>query len=151
MSPGLWFSGNPWWPHLVELWELSRLFNPATQEENWSPQDHMCLLQGSEVSWVNFSSFLFEGISFTSQLMLRTRISHYNLLSRIFYRIYFLCFLLHTLTFTKKNFSTSLPSFLWQNPFPQWFRIVLRFLPGFKMCFQKKLQSILISITRKIL
>lgn len=132
------FSGSPWWPHLVELWEPSRLLNPPSQEENWLPHDQICLIQVSEVSWVNFSSFLFEGICFTSQLMLRTRISHNNLLSRIFYRIYFLCFLLHSLPFTKKTCSASLPSFLRITPFPLWFKNLTRFLPAFEMCFCKK-------------
>lgn len=128
---GLSLSGSPRRLQLVELWELSRLFNPATQESNWVPQDQMCLIQGWVVFWVNFSSSLFEIICFTSQLLLRTRISHCNLLFRIFYRIYFLCFLLHTLPFTKKNFSSSLLPFLRITPFPLWFKNVLRYLPAF--------------------
>lgn len=135
---GLQFSGSPRWPQLVELWKCSRLFHLATEEANWLLQDQIYPIQGSEVSWVNFSRFHFEGICFTSQLMLRTRISHYNLLPRIFYRIYFLCFLLHTLPFTKKKFSASLPSFLRITPFPLWFKNVLRFLSGFEMYFCKK-------------
>lgn len=67
---GLQFSGSPRWPQLVELWKCSRLFHLATEEANWLLQDQIYPIQGSEVSWVNFSRFLFEGICFTSQLML---------------------------------------------------------------------------------
>lgn len=134
---GLWISGSLRRLHLVELREHSRLFSPATQETNWVPQDQMCPMQGWEVFWVNFSSCLFEIICFTSQLLLRTRISHCNLLFRIFYRTYFLCFLLHTLPFTKKYFSSSLLSFSRITLFPLWFKNVLRFLSAFEMCFCK--------------
>lgn len=105
--------GGPRWLHLVELWEIYGLSSPAT--------------------WIFQSTCLEPSRFFASGLDVSD-----NLLFRILYKFYLLCFLLHALPFTKKNFSTSQSSFLMMIiPFPLCFKNTPRFLLAFEMSFIK--------------